>query len=79
MKGAMRAIAIAALIALLPAAPAFAQDKPATAPKAGQPTKTQPAKPANACAEYGAGFVQIGDSGSCVKVGGYVRMQGTAR
>lgn len=75
----MRAIAIAALIALLPAESVFAQSKPAAEPKARPLPKADPAKRARTCAEYGAGFVQIGESGSCVKIGGYVRAQGTAR
>jgi hypothetical protein len=75
----MRAIALVVLIALLPAAPAFAQNKPATHPKPGPLPKAEPAKRAKACADYGAGFVQVGETGSCVKIGGYVRMQGSAR
>ncbi|HXO68855.1 MAG TPA: hypothetical protein VN838_07825 [Bradyrhizobium sp.] len=51
------------------AAPAqqFRDDRP------GKPAKTlpvRPAKAANPCAEYGAGFVRIEGSSSCVKIGG---------
>ncbi len=81
----MRMIAIAFLIALSPVTSALAQSKaaatkalatrpavqmqPATAPQA------QPEKRARACEEYGAGFKPIEGTGTCVKIGGYVRMQ----
>ena len=81
----MRTIAITALIALVPTASALAQNKPATAkalatsPAAQmQPAtgpKAQPEKRAKACEEYGAGFKPIEGTGTCVKIGGYVRMQ----
>jgi hypothetical protein len=81
----MRTIAIAALIALSPVASALAQNKPATTkalatkPAAQmQPSaspKAQPDKRAKACAEYGVGFKPIEGTGTCVKIGGYVRMQ----
>lgn len=74
----MRIVAIAALAALF-AAPAFAQNKPAAKPKPEQFPKAAPAKSAKACAEYGAGFVQVGETGTCAKLGGYVRMQGSVR
>ena len=32
----------------------------------------------NACAEYGAGFVRVEGSGTCVKVGGYMRIDAGA-
>ena len=32
----------------------------------------------NSCAEYGAGFVRVEGSGTCVKVGGYMRIDAGA-
>ena len=32
----------------------------------------------NSCAEYGAGFVRVEGSGTCVKVGGYMRIEAGA-
>lgn len=61
------------LIALLPGVAmvdvAGANDLPKNArskPKAPQPT-------ANACAQYGAGFVQVPGTQTCVKTQGYIR------
>ncbi len=75
----MRTIAIAVLIALLPAAPALAQSKAVTKAKSDRTPKAEPAKRANPCAEHGAGFVQVEGTGTCVQVRGYVRMQGSVR
>lgn len=80
----MRTVAIAVLIAVFPAASALAQIKPATNKLATRtqpavPSKGQPEKRTKACAEYGAGFVQIEGTGTCVKIGGYVRMQDSVR
>jgi hypothetical protein len=87
----MKVIAIAVLIVLIPAASPLAQNRSTASkpePATGKPaSKTQPvAIPsaqghtrAKACAEYGAGFVPIAGTGTCVKIGGYVRMQDTAR
>lgn len=78
-KGAMKAAAIAAVLALLHAAPAFAQTKAAAKPKADPVTKMDSTKAIKSCEEYGAGFVRMGETGTCVKIGGYLRMQGSAR
>jgi hypothetical protein len=87
----MRLFAVAALIALLPVAPALAQTKPATGIPAAtlqsskQSPKTQPAAPkapekrAKSCDEYGVGFKPIEGTGTCVKIGGYVRVQGSGQ
>jgi hypothetical protein len=75
----MRLIAIVTLVALLPVAPALAQNKSAAKPKPEPLPKAEPVKAAKACADYGAGFVQVGETGTCVKIGGYVRMQGSVR
>lgn len=78
-EGGMRAIAIAATIALLQATPAFAQSKPAAKPKADPLPKANPAKTSKTCEEFGAGFTQIEGTKSCVQVRGYLRMQGSTR
>ncbi len=78
----MGRILLAAAIALLPSGPAF--------PQLAGPTLVQPSPPpqvkapvaprsAKACAEYGAGFVRVEGTGSCVKIGGYVRAQRSTR
>ena len=69
----------------LPATPAAAQSRSAlggdsiTSPKASAATKASPKSEtkakAKACSEYGAGFRQLEGTGSCVKIGGYVRYQ----
>jgi hypothetical protein len=67
----MRPIFPVLVLVLLSASAASAQqfrdDKP------GKPAKTlplRPAKAANPCAEYGAGFVRVEGSSTCVKIGG---------
>ena len=76
----MSKIVIAALIALLPATSALAQSKraiiwPAIGAQPAATPKAQPEQRAKACAEYGSGFKPIEGTGTCVKIGGYVRMQ----
>jgi hypothetical protein len=80
----MRTIAIALLIALSPVTSALAQSKAATTKAlATRPTtemqpagpKAQSEKRAKSCEEYGAGFKPIEGTGTCVKIGGYIRMQ----
>jgi hypothetical protein len=80
----MRTIAIALLIALSPVTSALAQSKAATTKAlATRPTtemqpagpKAQSEKRAKPCEEYGAGFKPIERTGTCVKIGGYIRMQ----
>ena len=52
------------------------QPKPFPPPAAG---KSPSAERMKSCSAYGAGFVQIPGSDACVKVGGFVTMEGTAR
>jgi len=69
----------------LPATSAAAEGRSALggetimSPKARVATKAAPKSEAKAktkaCSEYGAGFRQLEGTGSCVKVGGYVRYQ----
>ena len=42
-------------------------------PKKGQPKPKPPQATANPCAQYGAGFVQVPGSQTCVKTQGYIR------
>jgi hypothetical protein len=53
-----------------------------TAPKSPPPpvtAKSSSAERMKSCSAYGAGFVQIPGSDACVKIGGFVTMEGTAR
>jgi len=78
----MRTILVIVPVALLLASQAGAQqssrlnfDQPANA-------KTLPVKPPkadNSCAAYGAGFVRLADTGTCVKIGGSVSVGAGAR
>ena len=68
--------------ALLLASQAAAQQSPQL--KFDQPAnaKTLPVKPPkadNSCAAYGAGFVRLADTGTCVKIGGSVSVGAGAR
>jgi hypothetical protein len=48
---------------------ALANDRP----KNAQPKPKAPQATANPCAQYGAGFVQVQGSTTCVKMNGYIR------
>lgn len=53
--------------------------EPNAKPKMSQPpgsAKQQPALRTKSCNTFGAGFVQIPGTDSCVKVGGFVTMEG---
>jgi hypothetical protein len=86
-ENVMRSAAIAAALLLLQGASAVAQIQPAPKPKAGALTKAgaptsktaEPTKPSKNCAEYGAGFVAVEGTASCVQVRGYIRIQGSGR
>jgi len=43
------------------------------------PAKSQPAARVKSCGAYGAGFVNIPGTDTCVKVGGWVSVEGSAR
>lgn len=71
----MRTILYIVPAALLLASQAAAQQSPR--PKFDQPanSKILPVKPPkadNSCAAYGAGFVRLADTGTCVKIGGSI-------
>ncbi len=71
---AMRLLPLIALIVLWPAGHALAQGKTASKPT-DPAVKRAPAKVVTPCAEYGAGFVQVAGTTTCVKIGGYMRME----
>lgn len=62
IKGLMRRLIL--LIALLPGVAAAAE----------QPKKKAPQVSVNPCAQYGAGFVQVQGTTTCVKLSGSVRV-----
>ncbi len=67
----MRNVIIAAIIGALPACAAAAElPKKTTSPQREVKTRTNP------CAAYGAGFIKVEGSGTCVKIGGSVSVQG---
>ncbi len=53
------------------AGPTLLHPSPAPQKKAQTPEKT-----VKDCPEYGAGYRRLDGTGTCVKIGGYVRMQG---
>jgi hypothetical protein len=72
------ALGLSAFLIATPAAaqfngPTLAQPSPAAKKKA-----LAADKPAKACPEYGAGYVRIEGTGTCMKVGGYLRFQAGA-
>jgi len=78
----MRAIFSVIVLALLSASMASAQQSRDGKP--GKPAKSLPLRPAkaaaNPCAEYGAGFVRIEGSSTCIKIGGSIGVGvGTSR
>ena len=70
----MRTIVSVIIVAVLSASVASAQQSRDSKPN--KPAKSLPLRPpkaaANACAEYGAGFVRIEGSSTCIKIGGSV-------
>ena len=72
----MRKFLLVMIAVVLPAAAAVAeQPRPQKSGKAATPGKVLPLKrsnSANACAEYGAGFVKIEGTSTCMKIGGAV-------
>jgi hypothetical protein len=70
----MRAIVPVIIVAVLSAQAASAQQSRDSKP--AKPAKSLPLRPAkaaaNPCAEYGAGFVRIEGSSTCMKIGGSV-------
>ena len=73
----MRNILVAIFVALLPVSMAAAEPFHAPKDKAAPPDRLAPAKrTVNSCAAYGAGFVKVDGSDTCVKIGGAVSVSG---
>jgi hypothetical protein len=71
----MRKIVLTIVVAGLPALALAEQSLPRTPGKAASPVKQLKARGmarSNPCTEYGAGFVKLEGSDSCMKIGGYV-------
>ncbi len=64
------------IAAVLPAVAAAAEQprshRPDKAATSGKPLPLKRSNSANACAEYGAGFVRIEGTNTCMKIGGAV-------
>ena len=59
---------------------AIAQTLVEPKPKTAQPSavaKSQPALRKKSCSAFGAGFAQVPGTDTCVKIGGYVTIDGT--
>ena len=76
MRNARPNILIAIMVALLPASLTAAEPSGAQKPdKSAGSAKVLPLKNAhtgNPCAAYGAGFMRVEDTDTCVKIGGAV-------
>jgi hypothetical protein len=72
----MRNILLAISVAVLPATIAMAEPtrgkKPDKPPASGRHVPLKGAGAGNACATYGAGFVKIEGTDTCMKIGGAV-------
>jgi hypothetical protein len=78
----MRTILVIVPAALLLASPAAAQQSPQLRFDQPADTKALPVKPPkgdNSCAAYGADFVKLTDTNTCVKVGGSISVGAGAR
>jgi hypothetical protein len=72
IKGVMRKLILLIAVALAPSM-AAAYDPP----KNTQPKQKAPQATSNPCAQYGAGFVQVPGTQTCVKTQGYIRTDAT--
>jgi hypothetical protein len=72
----MRKSLLVLMALVLPAVAATAERprlvKPDKAAASGKPLPLKRSNSANACAEYGAGFVKIEGTNTCVKIGGAI-------
>lgn len=72
----MRKSLLVMIAVLLPSVPAFAEQprpqKPDKAATSGRALPLKRPSSANACAEYGAGFVRIEGTNTCMKIGGAI-------
>ena len=72
MRNILLAIPMAALAAASALAEPSGSRKPDYEINPGKPLPVKPAAGGNACAAYGAGFVKLAGSDTCVKIGGAV-------
>jgi hypothetical protein len=68
----MRKISLALVVSLLPAWTVVAEEPVQRPAKPSGPLR--PAS-SNSCAQYGAGYVKIEGSSTCIKIGGSVNVQ----
>lgn len=71
IKEGMRKLIL--LIALVPGVAIVSAAQANERPKNAQPKPKPPQATANPCAQYGAGFVQVPGSTTCVRTNGYIR------
>ena len=71
----MRKIILVVAVAVLPGLVSAAEQPGQQPRKPARPDTLRPLK-GNPCAAYGAGFVQVEGSSTCVKIGGSVRVEG---
>ena len=73
------AVTIALAVAVRSGAIAQTVVEPNSKPKLSQPpgpAKSQPAPRSRSCSSFGAGFVQIAGTDTCVKIGGFITTEG---
>ena len=75
LKTHMRKIVLAVVVAALPVYAAAQQSSPPSKPSSK--SKTLHPVSRNPCAQYGVGFAKIAGSGTCVKIGGSVSVEGS--
>jgi hypothetical protein len=71
----MRTVFVIISVIMLPASQAAAQQSPRLKfdqPASARTLPVKPPKAENSCAAYGAGFVRLADTGTCVKIGGSI-------
>ena len=78
--GSLLAIAAVAALTIVPGASAQTATTTTSTPKASSnwsvpAPKSAPAKRAEPCPTYGEGFVKLPGSDTCVRLGGYVRIE----
>ena len=74
------AVTIASAVVVSSGAIAQTLVEPNSKPKTAQPptlAKSQPALRRKSCSAFGAGFAQVPGTDTCVKIGGYVTIDGT--
>lgn len=79
VQDGMRKFSLVIVALMLPMAGAFAEQprlpNSGKAPPSGKLLPLKSARPSNSCADYGAGFVRVEGSNTCVKVGGAISVE----